>query len=312
MSKVIILKGLPASGKSSWSKDYMEANPNTKRVNKDLLREMVDSGKWSRDNEKYVLQIQDKLILDYLENGFDVICDNTNLAPKHETRIRQLVGKKAEVEVNDSFMAVPIEECIRRDRERANSVGEKVIRQMYEQFVAPLSKEQRAKLWVARQSKKKMPEYVEYNHKLPDAVISDVDGSVALMGDRSPFDYLSSGADEPHEPVIMLLQEFVKGFEGDLEVFFVTGREDFAREVTRDWLYSEVSYPFYGLEETDKHLFMRKSGDYRKDVVIKQEIYRENFEGKYNVLFVLDDRDQTVAGWRELGLPTFQVAPGDF
>ena len=49
--KLIMTKGLPASGKSTWAKQYLDDNPGTKRVNKDDLRAMLDNGKWSKRNE---------------------------------------------------------------------------------------------------------------------------------------------------------------------------------------------------------------------------------------------------------------------
>jgi len=57
---------------------------------------------------------------------------------------------------------------------------------------------------------------------------------------------------------------------------------------------------------------MRPAGDIRKDVLIKQEIYEREIKDKYNVLFVLDDRQSVVDGWRSLGLTVFQVAEGQF
>ena len=60
-------------------------------------------------------------------------------------------------------------------------------------------------------------------------------------------------------------------------------------------------------------LFARKSGDFRKDAVVKEEIYRRHIEGKYCIKLVLDDRDQVVSCWRDtIGLTCFQVAPGAF
>lgn len=51
---------------------------------------------------------------------------------------------------------------------------------------------------------------------------------------------------------------------------------------------------------------MRQSKDFRKDSVIKSEIYEAEIKGKYFVEFVLDDRDQVVDLWRkELKLPCF-------
>ena len=60
-----------------------------------------------------------------------------------------------------------------------------------------------------------------------------------------------------------------------------------------------------------KKLVMRKTGDYRKDSIVKREMFEEHIEGKYNVLFVLDDRNQVVDMWRkELGLTCLQCNYG--
>ncbi|MGH7203736.1 MAG: AAA family ATPase, partial [Candidatus Levyibacteriota bacterium] len=56
-----------------------------------------------------------------------------------------------------------------------------------------------------------------------------------------------------------------------------------------------------------------KEKDFRKDAVVKKELYETHISGKYEVLFVLDDRDQVVEMWRkDLGLPCFQVDYGNF
>jgi hypothetical protein len=57
---------------------------------------------------------------------------------------------------------------------------------------------------------------------------------------------------------------------------------------------------------------MRQTDDNRKDSIIKEEIYDAHIRGKYNVLFVLDDRDQVVQMWRSLGLTVLQCNEGDF
>lgn len=57
---------------------------------------------------------------------------------------------------------------------------------------------------------------------------------------------------------------------------------------------------------------MRKSGDMRKDSIVKREMFDEHIRGRYNVNFVLDDRNQVVELWRSMGLTCLQVADGDF
>lgn len=306
MSKVIILKGLPASGKSTWSREYMASHPNTKRVNKDDLRAMIDNGVWDRDREKFILQIRDDIILQSLKKSFDVIVDDTNLSPKHINRIKATTPNTAEIVINDEFLDVSLVECIQRDQDRENSVGRKVIEGMYNQFLSknPMSREEKSQVWFKTFTDRTV-EYVPYDVNLEDIIICDIDGTIALKGDRSPFDYTRVKEDLPHEPVIAFIKEYAYR-EIVSHIIMVSGREgtDQVRLDTLDWL-DRYEIPYYDL-------LTRKAGDYRKDVIIKTEIYEEHIKGKYNVLFVLDDRNQTVAGWRKLGLPTFQVAEGDF
>ena len=57
---------------------------------------------------------------------------------------------------------------------------------------------------------------------------------------------------------------------------------------------------------------MRRTKDFRKDAIVKTELFDAHIRGRYEVLFVLDDRNQVVEMWRVMGLPCLQVAAGDF
>jgi predicted kinase len=127
--QVIILKGLPGSGKSTWAKDLVHrARGHFKRINKDDLRAMIDAGEWSPRNETFIVRVRDQLLVAALAAGFSVIVDDTNFEPAHEKRIRELAAGRAEVSVR--MFDVPLEECIRRDALRPFPVGETVIREM--------------------------------------------------------------------------------------------------------------------------------------------------------------------------------------
>jgi predicted kinase len=130
--RVTLTRGLPGSGKSTWAKQQVAENPETMvRVNKDDLRAMLHDSRWSEANEVLVEAARDALILAGLRHGCDVIVDDTNLADRHLEHITVLVAGLASVAVAD-FTHVPIDECIRRDKLRARSVGEQVIRDMAE------------------------------------------------------------------------------------------------------------------------------------------------------------------------------------
>jgi len=282
MLTLYMTKGLPASGKTTWAKQWLTEHPGAcKRVNKDDLRAMLDAGKWSQDNEWFLLGIRDHVVLTALNAGKHVIVDDTNLAPKHQERLEQLAKfGKAEFKVMD-FTDVDVEECVRRDQHRPNYVGERVIRDMYAQFLAPKT------------------EPVVHDPSLPYCIIVDIDGTVAKMNGRSPFDWSRVGEDKPNESVCSLVRDTVED-----ETIFVSGRDECCREATQAWLNSQLL--------GGSPLFMRPAGDQRDDRIIKREIYEREIKGKYNVRFVLDDRNKVVAMWRELGLPCFQVAEGNF
>jgi hypothetical protein len=58
-------------------------------------------------------------------------------------------------------------------------------------------------------------------------------------------------------------------------------------------------------------LIMRRGGDTRLDSVVKREMYEEQIAPRYDVRFVVDDRQQVVEMWRDLGLHVMQVTdPG--
>ena len=129
MNKVILMKGLVASGKSSYSKKYIKDHPNTFRVNKDDLRAMLSNGVFNKKLEKVTVASSRCIAGIALQNGMDVIIDDTNFNPIHEKAFRQMAENfNTEFEVVE--LKVPIEECIRRDATRENPVGEEVIRNM--------------------------------------------------------------------------------------------------------------------------------------------------------------------------------------
>jgi predicted kinase len=134
--KIILTKGLPAAGKDTWASLTLAQDKTFKRVNKDDLRLMLDNGKFSSGNEKFILQARDCLIDAILSAGFNVLVTDTNLHPSHEVNIRKKFGHRATIEVK--MFQVPLEECIRRDNERnVGKVGEKVIRDMHERYGDP-------------------------------------------------------------------------------------------------------------------------------------------------------------------------------
>ncbi len=302
MRKVTICKGLPASGKSGWAKEQVaKSNCSIKRVNKDDLRSMLDSSKYSKGNETYVLKLRDHILLTSLDLGKNVIIDDTNFHPKHEETIRELVSdynegiygnpQSVNVQVEVKFFEVDPQEAIERDLKRVNSVGAKVIWKMYNEFLKP-----EAEKIVS----------LEQDKSLPHAIICDLDGTVALKGDRDIFDYTKVDQDIPNKLVIKVVENYLSYGQGN-KVIFLSGREDNCFEKTKIWIKDNIQ-----LMDIESLLLMRKTGDTRKDCIVKKEIFDKYIKDKYYIEFILDDRNQVVDMWRNMGLICLQVANGDF
>jgi len=279
MLKIIFLKGLPASGKSSWAKQYIKENSNVKIVNKDQLRAMLDCSVWSKDNERYIVELRDHIISSSLVRGYSVIVDDTNFAKEHEGNIRQIAAMHEafygeHVEFEEKFFDVDVDECVRRDAQRTGSahVGKKVIYDMHRRYLA----------------KKFVP--VAKNPKLPNAIICDLDGTLALTGDRDIYDGSKVHLDIVNEPVKRILERYADTHY----IIICSGRSGEYRDISIEWL-NRNSIPW-------NYIYTRKIGDKLKDSIIKQEIYDTHIKDKYNVEFVLDDRKQVKRMWVENGL----------
>ena len=250
MQKIIMLKGLPASGKSTWAKEKINENSNYIRINKDDIRESI-TGKWTSKKEKIVISIRNSLIKAGISLGKNVIIDDTNLNPKHEQSLKTLAQELGvEFEVNDSFLKVPVEECVERDIKRDKSVGYKVIYKMYYDYLY-------------QDPSKKI---VNSSNKKRRCVICDIDGTLAHnYGGRNIYDLTRVKEDTPDPLVCAVLDGLDSTFGIDyLDIIIVSGREDDCRKETEEWLYHNM-IPY-------KALYMRKSGDKRDDAIVKEEI----------------------------------------
>lgn len=134
MKKAIILCGLPGSGKSSFAKVLQNNNPSLIRINRDSIREMIGLPYNPILEENIVKETQLKIANLCHIHEYPILIDDTNVKKESlENWIREFHAfgfNDENIEV--IFMNTPIESCIVRDKNRKNSVGEKVIRDMYE------------------------------------------------------------------------------------------------------------------------------------------------------------------------------------
>lgn len=289
--------GIPASGKSTWSLEQLRKYPGKyKRTNRDSLRLMLDGDRPDWDSEKFIISLRDTIIERSLRKGFDVIVDDTNLRSTNWDEICNIAKKIGNVRVVERYFPIELKDALERNASRPKPVPAEVIERFHKKYIVGKHIQPRDEFFPMI-----IPEFPESDPNKADAIIVDVDGTIALHWNRSPYDMSKVIEDKPNIPVCDMVRLLSKSYT----VLIASGREDCAKEDTELWLQAnDVPY---------SKIFMRKTGDNRKDVVIKKEIYDNDIAPFYNVKYVLDDRLQVVEGcWRALNLCCLQVASGDF
>lgn len=282
--QVILARGLPGSGKSTWFREVQGSGSCYRYISRDALRIMLVGGhkeslRWSPRRERAVTDARDTLLRRFLSEGYCVLVDETFLNPDVLAHVKAIVAEW-ELPINEKdFTDVDIDTCIKRDLTRERVVGAGVIRGL-------------AAKWLR-------PDPPLYTQGLPEAIIVDLDGTLALFGDENPYDRPFE-SDEPNTQVVNL----VRIMAAYARIVITSGRKVEYREVTQRWLKAhDIPY----------HLLLMRPADCPdlKDSLLKRRWY-ESLSKMYNILFVLDDRDQVVDMWRGLGLTCLQVDYGAF
>ena len=293
MSRLIILQGVPAAGKSTWAREFIKGKKDWVIVNRDSIRD-GRGDYWIPEQEEYISDLEEYHVTRALERGLNVIIDATNLNPKTKAKWTQ-IAEQFSIEPEWIEFTITYQEAIERDSKRERPIGKGVIRDFFNKYypdmICSMSDERIIK----------MPQ-----NKMPHAVICDIDGTVALRNNRSPFDYSKVCEDTFDPRMLEVLYTFI---ESGVKIIFVTGREDVdnCRELTIKWLDKNIAY-----SESGWDLIMRSKGDHRSDTEVKKEIYDKYIKDKYNILCVFEDRDKVVKMWRDEGLLCNQVYYGDF
>lgn len=281
--KAIVLSGIQASGKSTWAKEYCAKNKDYIRVCRDDLRNMRGDY-WIPKQENLITQMEDACIDAALSGGYNVIIDAMHLnQDRNKAREAKIKEKYPNTKFEYKTFEITLEEAIKRDLARPNSIGEKVITETYNKYF------------------KKEPMKLKQNDSLIKAIIVDVDGTIAIKGDRSPFDWDRVGEDAPNKPVVNLVKVLA---QAGYIIIFVSGRDEVCRFETKQWIEKHIPLKSY-------YLHMRKEGDMRKDSIIKKEIFDDHIRDNFYVELVLDDRLSICRLWNEMGLTLLRVGDPD-
>ena len=149
--KIILMQGLPASGKSTWTEKYKKDHPEFASVNRDWIRKILIANqkindsefKWSREFEEKVIAVELDAAKTFVKNGNSLIVDDTNFS-KNSIEMWEKFADEHDLELLYEFIDTPVNVCIARDSVREESVGKDVILGMYQKYLNP-SKEDELK-----------------------------------------------------------------------------------------------------------------------------------------------------------------------
>ena len=322
---LLLTRGIPGSGKSTWARDAADAAPHgqVKTVSLDDLRQVIDrndgSKPFDRALEDLIQRMQADIVVSSIEAGHDVIVHNTHVFAKIPNLLRRLTAGVCDPVIVD-FTDTPYDVSYERNLQRADAVPPQVVEKMHADLgkgkggfkgweVLSRGEAVERLLWSAPV----LPVLDPYvgDPTLPSACVVDLDGTLAKHQGRSPYDESRVEEDRFDE----LVWQAASGFD---HIVLLSGRTDSCYDATMRWLNAHGVYLAQeGTSDLACHgvvrsLHMRATGDRRPDSIVKREILLEQVAPHFNVQVAIDDRDSVVNMWRRIGLPCFQVAPGRF
>ena len=308
--KLIMLQGLPSSGKSTRAKEIV-AQGNWVRLNKDLLRTMLHFDKFTGRNEGLTQDAERSLAKHFLMSNTNVVVDDTNLGERHK-QSWQTLATECNATFESTFIDTDVFECLNRNSNRVNSVPSHVIVNMAMQ-------------------------YQMYPQPKKSYIICDLDGTLADISHGLHFIKADAIIAVPTR-LEKTAKEIVGKFKKDWNSFFnnvyydavrwdivkilseyvekghpfilVSGRPERCRIDTEKWLLEKVyTHPLW--KNTPRHttLLMRQDHDKRNDDILKTDIYNKYLK-QYPIEVVIDDRPRILRAWAMLKLRTIDVGPG--
>lgn len=290
--KATILIGISGAGKSTYITEKANENSNLIVISKDNIRKSLiknynpNKNLWDqysfKDNEDSINSLFDIQLREAAKNKQNIVIDNTNLSKSKNERLERLLKNYGYVEINyiNFNLTDNINFYLENNQNRINTIPMRAINDQY---------------LLAAQSG-----YLELSNS--NIALVDIDGTVAIKCDRSPFEYNKADNDTPNQYVIDTINALYETKRIDY-IQFLSGRESYSYELTRDWLIR------HGFDMNKHRLLMRKTRDCRRDSIIKNEIY-ESCLKQNNIKYLFDDRNQVVDMWWDNKLPVFHV--GDY
>lgn len=210
MTSLIMMVGLPGSGKSTWAKNF--ADKEVDIHSSDDIREELLNDINNQENNSLVFETLHKRVKDSLCAGRTCIYDATNLNyRRRKDFVSRIKALNPEVFCICVFLPASYERCLERNRGRERVVPESVIREMREKFDPPMWTEGWDEILVIdnlRQSESieaKMAELSKLEHDNPNHALTVGQHSLAAFAY-----YTTKYKDMPHLGRAVLLHDIGK------------------------------------------------------------------------------------------------------
>lgn len=143
MPTVVLLCGLPASGKSSLASKLKDQIENLAHIEYDVLEQQIlagssnDSEEWEREawNQVRLLALQE--LEKHLGTAEIIIMDDNFHLRGMRKQIHRLLLGYENINFGILWMCTPVEECIERNRTRPDKVPEEVIQKLHATMELP-------------------------------------------------------------------------------------------------------------------------------------------------------------------------------
>lgn len=142
--KLLILRGVPGCGKSTFARELQTKDPSYKRVNRDDLRVMIDNNVWSKKNESFIRSIRNQIIVVFVQAGYNLVIDDTNIQPNVVQDLTRLARScNPNITVDVITFDESLQTCLERNAKRDGvaRVPEHVIKRMHAELGKVLMRE---------------------------------------------------------------------------------------------------------------------------------------------------------------------------
>ena len=135
-------------------------------------------------------------------------------------------------------------------------------------------------------------------------VLCDIDGTIAnndhrqhyLGGKKDWEGFFSELIND--KPISKIIKKIKAHHSSGKEIIFLTGRPEKYRYSTSLWLKENFEFEF--------RLLMRKNNDYRNKLLIKNEIFEDNFS-KHSIYCIYDNDEDLIKLWKDKGINSILV-----